>query len=57
VALKVLGTPELLDLERLARFHREAKAAACLHHTKIVPVFGVGESEGVYYYDVVVLPI
>lgn len=50
VALKVLGSPSLLDPKRLARFQREAKAAARLHHTNIVPVFGVGEVDGVYYY-------
>ncbi|WP_406696263.1 serine/threonine-protein kinase [Singulisphaera sp. Ch08] len=50
VALKVLGSPSLLDPKRLARFHREAKAAARLHHTNIVPVFGVGEVDGVHYY-------
>ena len=32
------------------RFHREARAAAKLHHTNIVPVFGVGEDEGRLYY-------
>jgi serine/threonine protein kinase len=32
------------------RFHREARAAAKLHHTNIVPVFGVGEDEGRPYY-------
>ena len=32
------------------RFHREARAAAKLHHTNIVPVFGVGEDEGQLYY-------
>ena len=32
------------------RFHREACAAAGLHHANIVPVFGVGEDEGQLYY-------
>ena len=32
------------------RFEREAKSAARLHHTNIVPVFGVGEQDGLPYY-------
>ena len=32
------------------RFHREAHAAAKLHHPNIVPIFGVGEDEGRLYY-------
>jgi serine/threonine protein kinase len=50
VALKVLPAYSLLDPQRLRRFQREAKAAARLHHTNIVPVFGVGEDEGLHYY-------
>ncbi len=50
VALKVLPSHSLLDPQRLQRFQREAKAAARLHHTNIVPVFGVGESDGLHYY-------
>jgi serine/threonine protein kinase/WD40 repeat protein len=50
VALKVLRSHRLLDPVILIRFHREAKAAARLHHTNIVPVFGVGEHEGAHFY-------
>jgi serine/threonine protein kinase len=50
VALKVLPSSALLNRTYLERFRREAKAAARLHHTNIVPVFGVGEHGGVPYY-------
>jgi serine/threonine protein kinase/WD40 repeat protein/tetratricopeptide (TPR) repeat protein len=50
VALKLLPGHALLDLQRLRRFQREARAAARLHHTNIVPVFGVGEEAGTHYY-------
>jgi WD40 repeat protein/serine/threonine protein kinase len=50
VALKVLPAHALLDGQRLGRFQREAKAAARLHHTNIVPVYGVGEQDGLHYY-------
>jgi serine/threonine protein kinase/WD40 repeat protein len=50
VALKVLPFCGLLDQTHLERFHREARAAARLHHTNIVPVFGVGEHQGIQYY-------
>jgi serine/threonine protein kinase len=50
VALKVLAPQGLRDPKLLLRFHHEARAAARLHHTNIVPVFGVGESEGRHYY-------
>jgi serine/threonine protein kinase len=50
VALKVLLGGPMLDARQLARFKREAQAAARLHHTNIVPVFGVGESDGLHYY-------
>ena len=50
VALKVLPLHSMLDPRHLQRFAREARAAARLHHTNIVPVFGVGEQDGLHYY-------
>jgi tetratricopeptide (TPR) repeat protein len=56
VALKVLVAPSMHDSKRLLRFYREAKAAARLHHTNIVPVFGVGEDDGTSYYVMQFIP-
>jgi serine/threonine protein kinase len=50
VALKVLPFAAALDLKQMQRFKNEAQAAALLHHTNIVPVFGVGCERGVHYY-------
>src|SRR5262245_45277497 len=50
VALKVLPHKALANEKTKKRFEREAKAAAKLHHTNIVPVFGVGEHDGLPYY-------
>jgi WD40 repeat protein/serine/threonine protein kinase len=50
VAIKVLPSHALLDARHLGRFQREARSAARLHHTNIVPVFGVGEQDGLHYY-------
>jgi WD40 repeat protein len=50
VALKVLPRQMVRDVRQMRRFEREAKAAARLHHTNIVPVFGVGEQDGTAYY-------
>jgi serine/threonine protein kinase len=49
VALKVLPA-ERCRGQFLERFWREARAAARLHHTNIVPVFGVGQDGGTHYY-------
>jgi WD40 repeat protein/serine/threonine protein kinase len=56
VALKVLPAAALLDQKHLRRFEREAKAAARLHHTNIVPVYGVGEDGGLHYYVMQFIP-
>jgi len=50
VALKVLPFQGLANANQFERFRREAQAAAKLHHSNIVPVFGVGEHEGVHYF-------
>jgi serine/threonine protein kinase/WD40 repeat protein len=50
VALKVLSAEVHGAGPFRERFRREARAAARLHHTNIVPVFGVGEHEGTLFY-------
>jgi serine/threonine protein kinase len=50
VALKVLPFAATMDPRQLQRFHNEARAAAALHHTNIVPVHGVGYERGVHFY-------
>src|SRR6516165_10003941 len=56
VALKVLPDAALSDARQVLRFQREAKAAARLHHTNIVPVFGVGRDDGHHYYVMQFIP-
>lgn len=50
VAIKVLPEYLFADDRLRSRFQRESQAAARLHHTNIVPVFGVGEQRGLCYY-------
>ncbi|MCU0719594.1 MAG: serine/threonine protein kinase [Pirellula sp.] len=50
VALKVINV-QSSDQDKLqSRFRREAEAAAGLHHTNIVQVYGSGVDGGVHYY-------
>ncbi len=50
VALKVLPRSSAGDEKSLARFQREARAAAKMHHTNIVPVFEVGQDQEHVFY-------
>jgi serine/threonine protein kinase/tetratricopeptide (TPR) repeat protein len=50
VALKVLPGALAGDANARARFDREARAAARMHHTNIVPVFDVGQDDGYIFY-------
>jgi serine/threonine protein kinase len=50
VALKVLPFAATLNPRQRQRFQTEARAAAQLHHSNIVPVYAVGSQEGVDYY-------
>jgi WD40 repeat protein/serine/threonine protein kinase/tetratricopeptide (TPR) repeat protein len=56
VALKVLPRRALLDPEAVERFRRESRAAAGLHHTNIVQVFGTGEQDGLHYFVMQFIP-
>lgn len=50
VALKILPANSSKDVKALERFRREARAAAKLHHTNIVPVFEVGQDGDTCFY-------
>lgn len=50
VALKVLPGGALLSENAAERFAREAAAAGKLHHSNIVPVYAIGEEQGIHYY-------
>jgi eukaryotic-like serine/threonine-protein kinase len=50
VALKVLPFASALDARQRQRFENEARSAAQLHHSNIVPVYAVGSERGVHYY-------
>lgn len=49
VALKVLRTSDMTPAQHIERFLREGQAAARLSHPNVIPVFDVGEADGVYF--------
>jgi WD40 repeat protein/tetratricopeptide (TPR) repeat protein len=56
VAIKLLRATVFRDVTKRRRFEREAKAAAKLHHTNIVPVHGFAEHDGTPYYVMQFIP-
>jgi serine/threonine protein kinase/tetratricopeptide (TPR) repeat protein len=49
VAVKILPTEMAQDPDRLARFHREARAVATLNHPNVVTLYSVEECDGVHF--------
>ncbi len=56
VAIKVMSAAGLPSVSHLERFQLEARAAARLHHTNIVPVLSVGEHNGLHFYAMQFIP-
>lgn len=56
VALKILSQAGGHDAKNLERFQREARSAARLHHTNIVPVFGVGSHDDIHFLVMQLIP-
>ncbi len=49
VAVKILPSTHAADPESVRRFEKEVRAVASLAHPNVVPLFDVGEQEGIRY--------
>src|SRR5918999_1302958 len=56
VAIKVLPPELAYDPAVRTRFTREAQTSALLSHTHIVPIYDVGEGEGIAYFVMALVP-
>ena len=51
VAVKMIVSGQVASDEEIHRFHTEAEAAAKLEHPNIVPIYEVGEHEGMHFFS------
>src|SRR5205823_1491050 len=51
VAIKVIAAAELASPDFVARFRREAEAAASLDHPNIVPIYEIGEWNNLHFFS------
>src|SRR5437867_1749203 len=49
VALKILPTEVASNEDRMRRFVQEAKTASALKHSNIVPIYEIGDADGVRF--------
>ncbi len=51
VAIKMIKSGQLATASEVQRFKTEAAAAARLDHPNIVPIYEIGEQDGIYFYS------